>query len=76
MVMVYHQIELVPKTALSTKQGHWEYQRLPFGLKTAPTTFQKMMNSILSGLTGTHCFVHLGNIIIYARSLADHNTKL
>jgi hypothetical protein len=45
MVMGYHQIELAPgegpKTAFSTKQGHWEYQRLPFGLKTAPATFQK-----------------------------------
>jgi len=58
MVMGYHQIELAPgegpKTAFSTKQGHWEYRRLPFGLKMAPSTFQKMMNSVLSGLTGTH----------------------
>ena len=80
MVMGYHQIELEPgegpKTAFSTKQGHWEYRRLPFGLKTAPVTFQKMMNSVLSGLTGTRCFVYLDDIVIYARSLADHNTKL
>ena len=55
MVMGYHQIELEPgegsNTAFSTKQGHWEYLRLPFGLKTAPATFQKMTNSVLSGLT-------------------------
>jgi hypothetical protein len=61
-----------PKTAFSTKQGHWEYKRLPFGLKTAPATFQKMMNSVLSGLTGTRCFVYLDDIVIYAKSLADH----
>jgi hypothetical protein len=40
MVMGYHQIELEEEdkenTAFSTKNGHWEYQRLPFGLKTAP----------------------------------------
>jgi len=80
MVMGYHQIESVPgeglKTAFSTKQGHWEYRRLPFGLKTASATFQKLMNSVLSGLTGTCCFVYLDDIVIYARSLADHNTKL
>ncbi len=80
MVMGYHQIELEPgdgpKTAFSTKQGHWEYKRLPFGLKTAPATFQKMMNSVLSGLTGTRCFVYLDDIVIYAKSLADHNGKL
>jgi len=34
------------------------------------------MNSVLSGLTGTRCFVYLDDIIIYVRSLADHNTKL
>jgi len=80
MVMGYHQIELAPregpKTAFSTKQGHREYRRLPSGLNTAPATFQKIMSSILSGLTSTHRFVHLHNIVIYARSLADHNTKL
>jgi hypothetical protein len=80
MVMGYHQIELEPgkgpKTAFSTKQGHWEYLRLPFGLKTAPATFQKMMNSVLSGLMGTHCFVYLDDIVIYARSLAEHDVKL
>jgi hypothetical protein len=39
MVMFYHQIELAPreeqKSAFSTKQGHWEYGRLAFGLKVA-----------------------------------------
>jgi len=80
MAMGYHQIELEPgegpKTAFSTKQGHWEYLRLPFGLKTAPATFQKMMNSVLSGLTGTRCFVYLDDIVLYARSLAEHDVKL
>jgi hypothetical protein len=80
MVMGYHQIELDPKdkekTAFSTKQGHWEYRRMPFGLKTAPATFQSMMNSVLSGLTGSRCFVFLDDVVIYARSLAEHDVKL
>jgi len=42
----------------------------------APATFKKLMNSVLSGLTGTRCFMYLDNIVIYARSLEDHNTKL
>jgi hypothetical protein len=63
-----------PKTALSTKQGHWEFLRLPFGFKTAPATFQRMINSVLSGLTGTR-FLYLHDII-YARSLAKHDVKL
>jgi transposase InsO family protein len=80
MVMGYHQIEVAEqdraKTAFSTKEGHWEYKRLPFGLKTAPATFQRMMNVVLSGLTGSRCFVFLDDIVVYARSLAEHDSKL
>jgi hypothetical protein len=80
LAMRYHQIDMDPndvdKTAFSTKEGHWAYRRMPFGLKTAPATFQKMMNNMLSGLTGTRCFVFLNDIVLYANSLADHDRKL
>jgi len=66
----------IDKTAFSMKEGHWVYKRMPFGLKTAPATFQKMMNNVLSGLTGTRCFVFLDDIVIYANSLVDHDRKL
>jgi len=53
--MGYHQIDMDPsdidKTAFGMKEGHWVYKRMPFGLKTEPATFQKMMNNVLSGLT-------------------------
>jgi hypothetical protein len=80
LAMGYHQIEMNPsdidKTAFSTKQGHWAYRRMPFGLRTAPATFMRLMNTVLSGLTGTRCFVFLDDIIIYANSLAEHDAKL
>jgi hypothetical protein len=80
LAMGYHQIDMDPsdidKTAFSTKEGHWAYKRMPFGLKTAPATFQKMMKNVLSGLTGTRCFVFLDDIVIYANSLVDHDRKL
>ena len=34
------------------------------------------MNFVLSGLTGTQCFVYLDDIVIYSKSLADHSIKL
>jgi hypothetical protein len=80
MVMGYHQIKLEEssrlQTAFSTKQGHWQYKRLAFGLKTAPATFQKLTNAVLSGLTGTRCFVYLDDIVIYAKLLAEHDAKI
>ena len=80
MVLGYHQIEVAEedraKTAFSTKEGHWEYKRLPFGLKTAPATFQRIMNVALSGLTGSRCFVFLDDIVVYSTSLANHDAKI
>ena len=49
---------------------------MSFGLKTAPATFQRMMNNVLSGLTGTRSFVFLDDIVIYANSLVNHDRKL
>ena len=78
--MGYHQIDMdqsdSDKSAFSTKEGHWEYKRMPFGLKTAPATFQKMINNVLSVLTGTRCYVFLDDIVLYANSLVDHDRKL
>jgi hypothetical protein len=78
--MGYHQIDMNPndidKTAFSTKQGHWAYRKMPFGLRTAGATFQPMMNTVLSGLTGTRCFVFRDDIVIYANSLSDHDATL
>ena len=80
LAMGYHQIDMDPrdidKTAFSTKEGHWAYKGMHFGLKTASATFQKMMNNVLSGLTGTRCFVFFVDIVIYANSLVDHDRKL
>jgi hypothetical protein len=37
----------------------------------APATFQRIMNVILSRLTGSRCFVFLGNTVVCARTLAE-----
>ena len=46
-------------TAFSTSQGHFEYNRMPFGLKNAPATFQLMMDNAFRGLIGTRCFAYI-----------------
>lgn len=76
----FHQIPIKtedrPKTAFSTPEGHWEWDCMPFGLKNAPATFQRMMNNVLSGLNNKQCFVYLDDIVIYGSNLEDHNQKL
>ena len=76
----FHQVSMnerdIPKTAFSTEDGHWEYTKMPFGLKNAPATFQRLMNSVLSGLTPKQCLVYLDDIIIFGNSLEQHNERL
>ena len=75
----FHQIKMAPddvhKTAFSTPYGHYQFTRMPFGLKNAPATFQRLMNSVLSGFQGTELFVYLDDIVIYSRSLREHEIK-
>ena len=76
----FHQIEMDPKdsekTAFSTEQGHFEFKRMPFGLKNAPATFQRIMDEVLRGLFEDTCLVYLDDIIIYSSSLQEHLQKL
>ena len=76
----FHQVEVDPrdveKTAFSTEQGHFEWLRMPFGLKGAPATFQRLMNSILADYIGFICFVYLDDIFIYSSSLEEHVSSI
>lgn len=76
----FYQIQMnesdIPKTAFSTDLGHYEYLRMPFGLKNAPATFQRVMNNILRGLQNETCFVYLDDVIIFSTSLQEHLLKL
>lgn len=76
----FHQIELdpldIPKTAFSTDTGHYEFKRMPFGLKNAPSTFQRVMNNMLRGLQNETCLVYLDDIIIFSTSLQEHIERL
>jgi hypothetical protein len=49
---------------------------MPFGLKSAPSTFQRMMNNVLSELIGDRCLVYMDDILITGETLKEHNSKL
>lgn len=48
---------------------------MPFGLKNAPTTFPRLMDRVLNGLQGNELLVYLDDIVIYAKTLEEHNIK-
>jgi len=63
------------KIAFTTPFGHYEFDRMLFGLKNTPATFQRLMDLILSGLQGEEVFVYIDDIVIYAISLEEHERR-
>jgi hypothetical protein len=76
LFMGFLQVPLSPqakeRTAFVTPFGQWEFNRMPFGLCNAPTTFQRMMNTILSDLIGKVCFVFVDDISIFTSTFEEH----
>jgi len=61
-----------PKTAFSDGYRLFQFRRLPFGLSTAPTTFQRTMNFVLSSVLGHHTLAYLDDVVVYSRGFSQH----
>ncbi|GFU10387.1 retrovirus-related Pol polyprotein from transposon 17.6 [Trichonephila clavipes] len=45
---------------------------MPFGLCNAPATFERLIETVLVGLSYVACLVYLDDIIIVERSFEEH----
>lgn len=50
--------------------GLYEFKVMPFGLTNAPGTFQRVMDSIFSGLS--FVVVYINDILVFSPSVAQH----
>ena len=77
----YWQIEVKPedrhKTAfVSSRYGHYEYVRMPFGLCNAPSTFERCMELVMKGLQWKTLLIYLDDLIIFSDSFDQHIERL
>jgi len=64
------------KTSFVTRQGTFRFNKLPFGLCNAGSTFQRVMDISMSGLNFTSCLVYLDDIIVFSKTVDEHLTRL
>ncbi|XP_013614992.1 PREDICTED: uncharacterized protein LOC106321225 [Brassica oleracea var. oleracea] len=72
----YHQILVkacnVPKTAIRTHDGHYEFLVLPFRMSNAPATFQSLMIDIFRGYLRKFVLVFFDDILVYSKTPQEH----
>ncbi|CAJ0945012.1 unnamed protein product [Ranitomeya imitator] len=60
------------KTAFNTRDGHYEYLVMPFGLCNAPAVFQDFVNDIFRDMLTTSVVVYLDDILIFSPDIDSH----
>ena len=74
----FWQVELDPEsselTTFITPFGRFHFNRLPFGITSAPEHFQRRMSELLQDLEGVVCLID--DILIYGKTREEHDARL
>ena len=59
------------KSAFVVPGGLFEFQVMPFGLCNAPSTFQRLMETVLAGLQWKIALIYLDDVIVFGSSVEE-----
>ena len=72
----YHQIPLAlenqEKTVFVTPIGNYHYKVMPFGLKNAGSTYQKMMTKMFEPQLGKNIEVYIDDMVVKSKVVSEH----
>ena len=76
MSQAYQQVELVELmyVVINTHMGLFQHNRLPFGVSSAPSIFQRVMESILGVIP--NAVLYINDIWVVGRSIEEHLVTL
>lgn len=61
------------KTGFITQEGHYQWRCLPYGLKTSPAIFQRILVNIIKKYNlSEFCTNYIDDIIIFSKTFEDH----
>ena len=76
----YNQIKMAPrdmtKTTFTTRRGIYCYNVMPFGLKNAGTTYQRMATALLHGKMHNEVEVYVDDMIVKSKEREGHIVNL
>ena len=61
-------------TTFITPFGRYKFNRLPFGITSAPEHFQRRMNEILANTEGAVCLID--DVLVYGSTQSEHDQRL
>ena len=61
-------------TTFITPFGHFCFNKLPFGISSAPEHFQKRMSNILKGISGVVC--QMDDVLVFGSTREEHDARL
>ena len=61
-----------PLTAFSTPRGHFEFNRMPFGLCGSPITFTRMVNTVFHGMLGVTVHAYMDDLLVASDTIEEH----
>ncbi len=64
------------KTAFCTPFGLFEWNRMPFGLCNAPSTFQRLMERVFGDQQCQSLLLYLDDIVVFSSSVTQHLERL